>query len=58
MAERLGILVLNQISANGLSRLPVQRYQVGKDVTAPVAVLLRSAEIGRASCRERVSVLV
>ena len=45
MAERLGILVLNQISANGLSRLPVQRYQVGKDVTAPVAVLLRSADM-------------
>ena len=48
-SKRLQVLVLNQISANGLSRLPVERYQVGKDMGkdggAPDAVLLRSADM-------------
>ena len=42
---RLNILVLNQISAKGLKRLPSERYVVGKDVTVPDAVLLRSADM-------------
>ena len=42
---RHGVLVLNQISANGLSRLPAEHYRVGKDVADPVAVLLRSADM-------------
>ena len=45
MAERLNVLVLNQISANGLKRLPAERYTAGKDVAAPDAVLLRSADM-------------
>ncbi|EHR70909.1 phosphoglycerate dehydrogenase-like oxidoreductase [Burkholderiales bacterium JOSHI_001] len=45
MAERLDILVLNQISANGLSRLPAERYHVAKDVQQPAAVLVRSADM-------------
>ena len=45
MAERLGILVVNQISASGLSRLPPEIYQVGKDVADPVAILVRSADL-------------
>jgi D-3-phosphoglycerate dehydrogenase len=45
MAERLHILVLNQISANGLKRLPAETYAVGKDIAAPDAVLLRSADM-------------
>jgi D-3-phosphoglycerate dehydrogenase len=45
MAERLGILVLNHISASGLSRLPAETYSVGKDVTDPVAILVRSADL-------------
>jgi len=45
MAERLGILVLNQISENGLSRLPEDRYSVGKNVAQPAAVLVRSADM-------------
>ena len=45
MAERLQVLVLNQISANGLSRLPAETYRVGKDVPEPAAVLLRSADM-------------
>jgi len=42
---RLQIQVLNQISANGLKRLPAETYTVGKDVAAPDAVLLRSADM-------------
>lgn len=45
MAEPLQILVLNQISANGLKRLPAEHYATGKDVAAPDAVLLRSADM-------------
>ena len=45
MADRLPILVLNQISASGLSRLPAERYRVGKDVTDPAAILVRSADL-------------
>jgi D-3-phosphoglycerate dehydrogenase / 2-oxoglutarate reductase len=43
VADKFAILVLNQISVGGLSRLPAERYRVGKDVTDPAAVLLRSA---------------
>jgi D-3-phosphoglycerate dehydrogenase len=45
MAERLGVLVLNQISPGGLSRLPAERYRVGKDVADPAAILVRSADM-------------
>src|SRR5664279_4634935 len=45
MAERLGILVINQISAAGLSRFPADGYRVGKDVADPVAILVRSADL-------------
>lgn len=43
--DRAGVLVLNQISALGLSRLPAERYRVGKDVADPAAILLRSADL-------------
>ena len=47
MAEhkRFQVLVLNQISANGLKQLPADRYTVGKDVAEPDAVLVRSADL-------------
>ncbi|MBX3643930.1 MAG: phosphoglycerate dehydrogenase [Rubrivivax sp.] len=46
MAEpRLQILVLNQISPKGLQRLPAERYVTGKDLAAPDAVLVRSADM-------------
>jgi D-3-phosphoglycerate dehydrogenase len=45
MPEKFGVLVLNQISVGGLSRLPAERYRVGKDIAAPAAVLLRSADM-------------
>jgi D-3-phosphoglycerate dehydrogenase / 2-oxoglutarate reductase len=45
MAERFDILVLNQISPDGLKRLPGERYAIGKDVARPSAVLVRSADM-------------
>jgi D-3-phosphoglycerate dehydrogenase len=45
MAEPLRILVLNQVSATGLARLPAERYLTGKDIAQPDAILLRSADL-------------
>jgi len=39
------VLVLNQISKAGLERLPAGRYAVGKDIAAPDAILVRSADM-------------
>lgn len=39
------ILVLNQVSASGLSRLPAGRYVSGADIAEPDAILLRSADL-------------
>jgi D-3-phosphoglycerate dehydrogenase len=40
-----GVLVLNQISKAGLERLPAGRYRTGKDLAAPDAILVRSADL-------------
>ena len=45
MANKFQILILNQISANGLKRLPAERYATAKDIAAPDAVLVRSADM-------------
>ena len=47
MAERFGVLVLNAISASGLSRLPAAGYRVGKEIADPDAILVRSADLHR-----------
>ena len=39
------ILILNQISAVGLKRLPPERYKVGKDEQQPDAILVRSSDM-------------
>src|ERR1700712_1675764 len=39
------ILVLTQISENGLQRLPAGRYLTGKELTEPDAVLVRSGDM-------------
>ena len=39
------VLVLNQISAKGLERLPSGSYLTGKDIARPDAVLVRSADM-------------
>ncbi len=43
--ERLRILTLNQISAQGLHRFPGARYSVGKNVERPDAIILRSHDL-------------
>lgn len=45
MADQFNIQILNQISQNGLQRLPAERYKVGKDVAAPDAIMVRSADM-------------
>jgi D-3-phosphoglycerate dehydrogenase / 2-oxoglutarate reductase len=45
MGKQFKILVLNQISSNGLKRLPAEQYAVGKDIADPDAVLVRSADM-------------
>lgn len=45
MSRQYEVLVLNQISALGLKRFPTERYQVGKDVANPDAILVRSADM-------------
>jgi D-3-phosphoglycerate dehydrogenase / 2-oxoglutarate reductase len=45
MADSYQVLVLNQIASVGLKRLPSERYTVGKDIAAPDAVLVRSADM-------------
>jgi len=39
------ILLLNNISAHGLSRLPAERYATGKQIDQPDAILLRSHDM-------------
>jgi D-3-phosphoglycerate dehydrogenase len=45
MANQFKIMILNPISPIGLKRLPAGRYIIGKDVTTPDAVLVRSADM-------------
>ncbi len=45
MADPYRILLLNQISASGLKCLPEARYLAGKDINAPDAILVRSANM-------------
>ena len=54
MAESFKVLVLNQISPLGLKRLPSERYVVGKDIAAPDAVMVRSADMHKLDIPESV----
>jgi D-3-phosphoglycerate dehydrogenase len=45
MGRQFKVLVLNQISQNGLKRLPAENYATGKDIADPDAVLVRSADM-------------
>jgi len=44
-AAQLNIQILNQISDNGLKRLPAARYKVGQDLARPDAIMVRSADM-------------
>jgi hypothetical protein len=41
------ILTLNHSSARGLERLPLERCDVGSELTAPEAILVRSTDMQR-----------
>jgi D-3-phosphoglycerate dehydrogenase len=43
--DRIRILTLNQISAQGLHRFPAARYNVGKTVEQPEGIILRSFDM-------------
>ena len=42
---RYRILTLNNISPRGLERLPAEGYEIGADIEAPHAILVRSADM-------------
>jgi D-3-phosphoglycerate dehydrogenase len=45
MTDQFNVLILNNVSANGLKRLPGERFACAKEVAKPDAVLLRSADM-------------
>jgi D-3-phosphoglycerate dehydrogenase len=45
MADQFQVLILNNVSQNGLKRLPAEHFACGKDVAKPDAILLRSADL-------------
>jgi D-3-phosphoglycerate dehydrogenase len=49
--ESFKILTLNNISVRGLDRLPRERYEVASEIGHPDAILLRSADMHRWTCR-------
>ena len=49
---RYRVLTLNDISARGLERLPRERYEVAPDIDRPDAILVRSADMHKATIAE------
>lgn len=45
MGVQFQVLVLNNVSQNGLKRLPADRFACGKEIAKPDAILLRSADL-------------
>ncbi len=45
MTEKFQVLILNNISAHGLKRLPAERFDHGKEIAKPDAILVRSADM-------------
>ena len=45
MADQFQVLILNNVSQNGLKRLPAEYFACAKDVAKPDAILLRSADL-------------
>jgi D-3-phosphoglycerate dehydrogenase len=44
-SQKFQIMILNNISAHGLKRLPAERFEHGKDMAHPDAILVRSADM-------------
>ena len=53
MADQFQVLILNNVSQNGLKRLG-DRFTCGKDVAKPDAILLRSADLHKAEIAKSV----
>ena len=51
------ILVLNNISPIGLNRFPAEQYHIAKDLAAPDAVLVRSADMHKLSVADSVQAI-
>ncbi|WIM06503.1 MAG: phosphoglycerate dehydrogenase [Candidatus Nitricoxidivorans perseverans] len=45
MADQFQVLILNNVSQNGLKRLPAERFACAKEAAKPDAILLRSADL-------------
>lgn len=45
MADQFQVLILNNVSQNGLKRMPAERFACAKEVAKPDAILLRSADL-------------
>lgn len=45
MSAKFQVLILNNISAHGLKRLPAERFDHGKEIGKPDAILVRSADM-------------
>ncbi|MBI4984342.1 MAG: hypothetical protein HZC24_03065, partial [Rhodocyclales bacterium] len=46
MADQFQVLILNNVSQNGLKRLPAERFVCAKEVAKPDAVLLNFSREG------------
>ncbi len=53
-SNKFAIKALNNISANGLKRLPAERYEMVEDLSAADAVLVRSADMHATELSSRV----
>jgi D-3-phosphoglycerate dehydrogenase len=45
MTNQFKVLILNNVSQNGLKRMPAERFACNKEVDKPDAILLRSADL-------------
>jgi len=54
VTEKYHVLVLNNVSATGLRRLPWERFAVSEDAGEPDAILLRSADLHKAGVPDSV----
>ena len=57
MADTFKVLTLNSISGVGLKRFPPERYQVGGEVKAPDAILVRSHDMHKMDIPSQVKVI-
>jgi len=57
MSSQFQVLILNNVSQNGLKRLPAERFTCAKDVVQPDAILLRSADLHKVEIAKSVQAI-